>query len=692
MDWSLLDPANVEALGWTLVHFTWQGLLGAALMGTLLVTLRGRSSSARYVAALSVLLAMLAAPLVTLFMLIDAPSPRPPGLPLPASEGVTLAPSALEATGVAVLSARHRLESALPWLVAAWVAGVLFLSLRAFGGWLLAQRLKRSGLPLDDGALRSALARLCRRMGVQRAVRLCESALVAVPTAIGWLRPVILFPAATLAGLSPAQLELILAHELAHIRRLDYLVNLLQTLAETLLFYHPAVWWVSHRLRLEREHCCDEAALRAGGDAVAYARALTDLEALRARPARLALAASGGSLAARVRRVLGLPDPPARRPPRWAAGALALLAALLATSAASSLRASNRPSSDRVDVIDQLPSNDGDDLRDLVEPASARAATPRAAPADPACNDTEGDEVAIAEAEAAAEAETDAVEEEVEDEEAVEDAVDAEVAGGLTLAQVIELAKEGVTPDYLDEMDGLGYGSLSAQELRELRSHGVSADFVRELKEQGCGELSPGQLVALRSQGVDGDFVRELREQGIEGLSVTSLISLRSHGVDPEQVRAFRDAGYRDLSTTDLIALRSHGVDPDEVVDLKALGYADLSVPRLIALRSMGVDAAYVQELSELGLRQLSVPMLIALRSHGVDPDDLRGLKEAGYGDLTAGVLVELRNHGVTADFAEEMKEAAGRRLDPAELIDLKSHGVDSELVRRMRARHKGSE
>ena len=128
--------------------------------------------------------------------------------------------------------------------------------------------------------------RLSRRLHIGRAITLLESALVDVPTVIGWLKPVVLLPASALAGLSPQQLEAILAHELAHIRRHDYLVNLLQTLVETVLFYHPAVWWLSRRIRIERENCCDDLAVSLCGDPVAYAQALADLEALRSGPRR----------------------------------------------------------------------------------------------------------------------------------------------------------------------------------------------------------------------------------------------------------------------------------------------------------------------------------------------------------------------------------------------------------------------
>src|SRR4030095_13888079 len=115
-----------------------------------------------------------------------------------------------------------------------------------------------------------------------RSVHVVESIAVEVPTVIGWMRPVILLPVAAVAALTPAQVEAILAHELAHIRRHDYAVNLLQTTAETLLFYHPAVWWISKRIRAEREHCCDDVAVRVCGDAVSYAHALAELEAWRA--------------------------------------------------------------------------------------------------------------------------------------------------------------------------------------------------------------------------------------------------------------------------------------------------------------------------------------------------------------------------------------------------------------------------
>src|SRR5207249_1797260 len=201
---------------------------------------------------------------------------------------------------------RTALEPALPWVVFVWFAGVVALSLRLTSGWLVTRQLGRVGTSTVPDACREAVARLAGRLRISRPVRVLESAVVQVPAVIGWLRPVILLPVSALTGLTPLQLDALLAHELAHVRRYDYLVNLIQAVIETLLFYHPAVWWVSQQVREEREHCCDDLAVAACGDAHFYATALLGMERLRVTPPAFALAAAGrgGSLMGRIRRLV----------------------------------------------------------------------------------------------------------------------------------------------------------------------------------------------------------------------------------------------------------------------------------------------------------------------------------------------------------------------------------------------------
>nr|ACH59003.1 peptidase [uncultured bacterium BLR5] len=198
----------------------------------------------------------------------------------------------------------ERLETLIPWLSVAWFFGVLGLTARVTGGMIYTQRLIRCHTQLFGSYWTERLKHVSKRLRLSRSVRLLESSVVKVPTTIGWWRPVILVPGSVLSGLTPQQLELILAHELAHIRRHDYLINLFQVLVETLLFYHPAVWWISKQVRNERELVCDDMAVSVGGDPITYARALAKIERLRRETPVWALAADGGRLSKRIVRLI----------------------------------------------------------------------------------------------------------------------------------------------------------------------------------------------------------------------------------------------------------------------------------------------------------------------------------------------------------------------------------------------------
>jgi len=195
----------------------------------------------------------------------------------------------------------------LSWVVAFWFTGATAFSLRLLGGWLLAERLRSNLVRPASPEWQRALDRLKTPVSVSRPVRLLVSGRIQAPAAIGWLRPIVLVPAGALAGLPAAQIEALLLHELAHIRRHDYLVHILQFALEAVFFYHPAVWWISSHMRAERELCCDEIAVSAGAEAVAYARALAELDSARwIQPT--VMAAHGGSLADRIARLLGQPS------------------------------------------------------------------------------------------------------------------------------------------------------------------------------------------------------------------------------------------------------------------------------------------------------------------------------------------------------------------------------------------------
>ena len=298
----------VDPLGWTLLHFLWQGVLIAAVYAVIRKIARG--PAVRYSLACAALATMAAAPLIT-WSVINTSTV----VPRPVSAQLATAASAFASAGTTVSEwlptgvPRALPAPLLPWVVAMWFAGALVFWFRLLSGWIRAARLRSRFVRPAPRPWQQTLDLLKTRLRVSRPVRLLVSSLVQAPSVVGWLRPVVLVPVGALTGLPSGQIDALLLHELAHIRRHDYLVNLLQSIVETLLFYHPAVWWISGHIRVERELCCDDMAVSVSGDVLTYARALAELEASRRVHVGPAMAATGGSLAHRIGRLLGQPCP-----------------------------------------------------------------------------------------------------------------------------------------------------------------------------------------------------------------------------------------------------------------------------------------------------------------------------------------------------------------------------------------------
>jgi beta-lactamase regulating signal transducer with metallopeptidase domain len=344
---ALLAHPTMQIMGWALLHSLWQGVLVAALLAGAMAALRANTASARYRIAYAALLMMFLLPLYTAWSMNASPgtavgSEAEYQLTLPVestaraaeSRGLLDGQTASDAEPSSYRSWRRRtverLEIFLPWLTLGWLLGVSAMYLRLWGGWAYMRLLERRQITPVVERWQDSLERIARRLSVSRPVRLLESSLISAPSVVGWLRPVILLPTSALSGLSPQQLEAIIAHELAHIRRHDYLVNLFQTVIETLLFYHPAVWWVSRQVRIEREHACDDLAVAVCGDRLLYARALTRMERLRKTTAeRLVMAANGAGLLSRVRRLV---EPPSPRPSQFVGPLVALTLIITAVS------------------------------------------------------------------------------------------------------------------------------------------------------------------------------------------------------------------------------------------------------------------------------------------------------------------------------------------------------------------------
>jgi beta-lactamase regulating signal transducer with metallopeptidase domain len=328
----------VDRLGWTLLHFLWQGALIAALFA--IARLFARKPGTRYALACIALVAMVAAPFVT-FGIAGSTSVA---VTSPATPDPDSAPPAVFQTYLPAIGSWERI---FPWLVASWFAGVIAFSIRLIGGWFAATRLRLTTASAAPREWQQTLERLAQRIGVSRPVRLLLSDSAETPAVVGWLRPAILTPVAAFAGFPAGYLEALLAHELAHIRRHDFLVNILQRIAEALLFYHPALWWVSKQIRIERELCCDDLAVAASGDVLTYARALAELESLRPAHASLAVAANGGSLVKRIRRLLAPSASDSHALPGLGAASIASLLIILGIIAVANAQPAAQPAISR---------------------------------------------------------------------------------------------------------------------------------------------------------------------------------------------------------------------------------------------------------------------------------------------------------------------------------------------------------
>lgn len=319
---SALQFGIAPALALALVHSLWQVAVLAILAWGVLTACANRSAALRHLLGMGFLLAMAVVPAISFLGFLSQPVLDVNATLLPVMSPVgSGTPGRFEWQSNALAAA----------MTITWLLGVALMLLRHFGGLRVVAALDRKaggGLPAQW--LQRVLA-LQRKLGISRTVLVRLADDVAAPFTARLFRPVIWLPLSLLTRLPVEQVEALIAHELAHIRRLDWLWNGMQCVLESLLFFHPGAWWLSRRIRQEREHACDDLAVAACGDAIALAEALTELERDRHLSPRLVLAADGGSLMNRITRLLTGSNPGSRW--RLPVGILVVLAsgALLAT-------------------------------------------------------------------------------------------------------------------------------------------------------------------------------------------------------------------------------------------------------------------------------------------------------------------------------------------------------------------------
>src|SRR5216683_1137595 len=621
-----ISPEVLRTLGWTLLHFVWQGAGLAALFAVAAAVCR--SASARYALAVSVLVLMVASPIGTFTWLhsetIPAVRTGAEGASTWAGTSTQNA-TALSGSRAPALAPRAEQSMGMLWLVEAWFLGVLILSLRTAGGLFLIERMRRKEIKQVGQELYERCVVLQRKMGLDRIVRYCECHRLDAPAVLGWFRPVVLLPTRALTGLTEEQIEAVIAHELAHIRRFDSFVNLFQIATETLLFYHPAVWWVSQRIRAERENCCDDEAIAICGNTVNYARALTLMEEWRTAPA-LMMAANRSPLAARVVRLLGWDGAAGRIRVAGLAGSfVCLVGALLAGNAflgvahaalGAGVSAKQEQGSSSVIVVRPVPAS--------AKEGTAQAAKPSGT------------------AEAKAQTNKDK---------------DQQAGSG----------EQNKKESYLDAMEAAGFKNLTVDELISMKIQGVTPGYVKEMHEMGL-QPTPDELIGMRVQGITPEYIREMRKFD-SNPNVDELIGMKVQGITPEYAREMRTL-YSNLKADELIGMKVQGITPEYVREFHDLGLQP-SADDLIGLKVQGVTPNYVKEMRATGLKP-STDDLIGMKVQGITPEYVKSMQAAGFKDLDCDELIGAKVQGITPEFIEKARKHGFQNLTLDKLISLK--------------------
>ena len=625
-----LSPEVLRTLGWTLLHFLWQGAGLAALFAVAAAVCR--SASARYALAVSALVLMLVSPVVTFTWLRAQANPA---VRTGAEGALTWAgtptqnATALSGSRAPVLESGTQQPMTMLWLVEAWFLGVLLLSLRTAGGLILIERMRSKEIKRVGEELYARCLALQRRMGIERFIQYCECHRLDAPAVLGWFRPVVLLPVRALTGLNEEQIEAVIAHELAHIRRLDCFVNLFQIATETLLFYHPAVWWVSQRIRAEREHCCDDEAIAICGDAVNYARALTLMEEWRTAPALL-MAANRSPLAERVLRLLGLNGATGRtRMAGLGMSFVCLAGALLAGNAFlgvahASLGASaaikQDHSSDSVIVV-------------RPEPAAANESRPQAA--KPSGTGTQPAPKAQTDNNKASQTSSD----EQDKKESYLDAMQAAGFKNLNVDEIIAMKIQGVTPAYVKQIHEMGF-QPNADEIIGMRVQGITPEYIREM--QGIeAKLTVDHLIGMKVQGITPQYAHDLRELGLQP-GPDGLIGMKVQGITPEYIREMRATGL-EPDADELIGMKVQGITPEYVREMQAAGLKP-ETDELIGMKVQGITPEYVKSLQAAGFKDLSCNELIGAKVQGITPEFIEKARKHGFQNLTLDKLIGLKH------------------------------------------------
>jgi beta-lactamase regulating signal transducer with metallopeptidase domain len=668
-----------------LIHSLWQGVIIALILAIALKMCYSARSSIRYGLSCIALLLIVVFPILT----VVSPSLNPGigysmnSLSTGTSSGITESSQNNSYNSISEPQADTRgneysfqiTEKSGIWIFLFWLFGTTLFLIYHLIGWGKTRKLVSTGSEPITGALRDKFNYICSELKVNNKITFLASTVVQVPCVIGWLNPVVLFPVSVISGLSISQLQLILTHELAHVRRLDVLLNYIQSAVETFLFFNPAVWWVSRQIRIERENCCDDLVVDLYGDRVAYARTLTEMESLRTIGVSMAVRADGASLVNRLRRLVGFSG--RTRQTKTLSALTIMVITFVIGFAAATLSSYENSVVKSIEV-------DGFSVPQEAKPFGHWR-----------IEDNQGEPLLVFRNNRGLSSFIVSIEFDVSSLENKKNSgfmIKREAGtifcdGPLTLSngEWSGYGKCFFSPNdsIYKELEKIGFGNSSSyfksheciQQKFMMTIHDVTVEYGNQMKKAGYGNMDISGLVAFRTHDITREYIDNLAKGGYKDISEENLIAMKIHGITDSYIDGFGKLGYNEIDIDQLIAMKIHDINHEYVREISKLGYKNVDIDNLIAMKIHGITDSYIDGFGKLGYNEIDIDQLIAMKIHDIDHEYVKEISMLGYKHIHIDDLIAMKIHGIDANFIREANEGDNSEFSIDELISMKIHG-----------------
>ncbi len=759
---SLFSQEFQYAMGWTVLHSLWQATLIAILSGVVMIVLRKKTAQTRYIVHNFALYGVLLAAMVTFSFYYNsnkttkqaepiakiatpAPAPKPTtkfSFETPESLKITIEAGDLqpivaekEATPapLSIEGMKAYFDANIYFVVMVWLLGVGLFILKLLGGISYVYYLRNQhNFPVDEYWF-EMVEDLSKRVNIQKNIALVESALVRSPVVVGYLKPMILFPIGAINRLNAEEVEAILAHEIAHVMRHDYVFNIIQSVIEALFYFNPAVWWISANIRAERENCCDDVAIQLCGNSMAYAKSLVVVQEMQYYSAAFAMGFAGqrkNQLLLRVQRVLNQSNNKTNVMEKLIATCLIVIGMVFISYGGPKELLPNL-----FDKTNFFESNDatlsmngywnatikGDEVEVSFQTKTATSnwnSTHTFKKSEFSALPTSESDFTLTR-----EAGTMAFKGKFEGNEGYgkytfsentdfKTYLEKEGIEGVKESMMVHLFMSNINRDYIAFLKQNGYKDITKSNLQdlaihgltkevltsyfatfnkqdlslnkvvELKIHGVDAKYKKDLNDAGYIDVPTDQIVEAKIHGINGDYLKDLATSGYKNPSLQDVIEFKIHGVNGAFIKKMQAATERELSHNDIVEAKIHGIDANFVNSYKDMGFKNLNIQKAIEFKIHGVTADFVANLNKMGYEDMSASKVVELKIHGADAAFVKGFEDIGYKDMPINKLVEYKIHGVTPAMVQGFEKIGYKDISPNKLVEMKIHGVTGDFIK----------